>query len=100
MDTEGKKLPPEPEAKVSFHDTISVVLIPVRSEFIKANLAHLMWHNRDEFKEIQHNALTEINEFMEQQRLLGNEITLKEACKILYQSEELVEAKVGSSVNY
>ena len=72
--------------KVSFDYILDVVLIPNISDFKEKNMIDCLWWNAENLSYFKNSAREEILEFMKHHK----DITIKDACRILYQPEETI----------
>lgn len=75
--------------KVSFHYILDVVLIPNINDFKEKNMIDCLWWNSENLKYFKNSAREEILEFMEKHK----GISIKDACRILYQPEEKMNTR-------
>jgi hypothetical protein len=71
----------EKNPTVSFKESVSVVLVPTREEYIKSNLANNLWYNESDYKAFATDAIREIDSYIS-----INDSDLKSALSGLYQS--------------
>jgi hypothetical protein len=82
-------------AIVSFNDSVSVVLVPTRDEYIKYNLFSNLWYSENDYKVFTADAMREIDIY------INNNVTdLKSALTGLYQSKSEANPLKLSHINF
>jgi hypothetical protein len=85
---EEKKLNEKVERKVRFCSAVTAVLIPCRVEYEESDLNELLWWNKEDFKEFQLSAISQIQKGM----IMNKNLNPKDVLHLLYQPNQNVTA--------
>ena len=80
-----------PRKSVRFFSRVSVILIPTREEFVNAGLAPTLWHQSDEYDLFKKHAVADVINYVDKQKIEGNEITSRTAMQVLFQPDEMLQ---------
>lgn len=72
--------PKSPKKKVSFFNSVAVILIPERKEYAQANLNDVLWFNEEDYQMIKQATVDELNEYIQE----NPHVTKRKALNLIY----------------